>query len=249
MKINWETGIDMTRHACGTTVVLLYLSLAVPVLGQNYFLYAPKPVNAEEQAKTKEGILVREMTVQKGDTLSGLSHKFSGRSSYFPQILLFNDIKNPNLIYIGDSIKVPVSKGEATVRRKPSAAVAPKQKTTARPAAQPVGELTLSDLKKPDATRSRKRTQRERKQVQRTEAKKQHLPAAAIPAKSTTGAIAKETVSGHKLYDQAFAAYRQGDCKTAIELFDRYLADNSTAIQASDASLYKADCYLKLSGQ
>ena len=51
------------------------------------------------------------------------------------------------------------------------------------------------------------------------------------------------------LYDRAFAAYRRGDCKTALELFDRYLAEQPASSQAADASLYKADCYLKLSGQ
>ncbi len=52
-----------------------------------------------------------------------------------------------------------------------------------------------------------------------------------------------------KLFETAVKAYRQDDCRTALELLDRYLADNSGSPLAADATLYKAECYLKLSAQ
>jgi len=52
-----------------------------------------------------------------------------------------------------------------------------------------------------------------------------------------------------KLFETAVKAYRQDDCRTALELLDRYLADNSGAPLATGATLYKAACYLKLSVQ
>src|SRR6185369_7058551 len=109
MKFNWGTGTDMTRRACGTAAALLLFSLVSPALGQEYLLYSPKPLAPEETAQAKDGVLVREVPVQSGDTLSGISRRFSGHGSYYPQILLFNDIKNPNLIYAGDTLKVPVT--------------------------------------------------------------------------------------------------------------------------------------------
>lgn len=249
----------MTRYACGTTLALLLITLAVPVPGQDYLLYTPKQATAEEKQKAGEGILVRELTVQKGDTLSALSRRFSGRASYFPQILLFNEIKNPNLIYTGDSIKVPVTRSESAEKMTPKASSPSKvsashkksaaKKTAAKPAEQSVSELSLSDLKKTEVPRGKKQARHKQKNAPQTETKKPLVPHASKPAGSHTRAAAKEALAGQKLFDRAYAAYRQGDCKTALELFDRYLADNASASQAADASLYKADCYLKLSGQ
>lgn len=245
----------MTRHTCTPTVALLLLALAVPALGQNYFLYTPQPVSAEEKSSVKEGVLVREITVQKGDTLSALSRKFSGRASYYPQILLFNDIRNPHLIHIGDNLKVPVTKGElapptasaatrqTTAVTTPPAPTVPKQTTTAQP--DSISELSPGDLKPAAGATSGKQTKREQNQARKTKQKRKPKNEGATPA----ALASNKPTSGKKLYEKALAAYRQGNCKTALELFDRFLADYPAATQAPDASLYKADCYLKLSGQ
>lgn len=60
---------------------------------------------------------------------------------------------------------------------------------------------------------------------------------------------ATESVADQKLFESAVKAYRQDDYRTALELFDRYLANNSGSPLAADAGLYKAECYLKLSVQ
>jgi hypothetical protein len=57
-------------------------------------LYSPKAVESDAvPSGGEEGILVRGITIRKGDTLKKLSKKYRGRSSYFPQILLFNNIQ------------------------------------------------------------------------------------------------------------------------------------------------------------
>ena len=94
----------------------LALLLTSPVWGQDY-LYQPRPVAQGEQPPAGDGVLVREVLVKKGDTLSHLSKRFSGRGAYYPQILLFNSIKNPHLIYPGNLLRIPVSSHQAAPGR------------------------------------------------------------------------------------------------------------------------------------
>lgn len=258
----------MTRRLCGTAVALLLLALAPAAWSQQYFLYAPKAASPEDKVQAKDGVLVREVPVQRGDTLSGLSRKFSGHGSYYSQILLFNDIKDPNLIYAGKTLRVPVSK--AQVDEKVSRAPAPRQKkvaavgkgqpvATVPPAKQPVTgktpaepqtEISLSDLKRIDAVKHKKREVRKPKTaVVRKPAPVAEAPQAAAPVTEKAGPAVVETVSGQKLFERAVRSYRQEDCRVALELFERFLSDNPTSPLAADASLYKAECYLKLSSQ
>jgi len=241
----------MTRSASGLAAAILFIALAVPALGQNYFLYTPKPATVEERKQAKDSILVREVTVQKGDTLSALSRTYSGRSSYYPQILLFNNIRNPHLIHIGDNIKVPVTRDESAETKKKSAASAPKMASSAprkqeaaNPAVtQPVSELSLNDLKQTGTSIEKKKARREPRKASVREGKKRNTAEPALTAAQAT----KNSASGNALYEQAKAAYQKGDCTTALPLLDRFIADNPSSPQAAEASLSKADCYLKLS--
>ncbi|KAB0665352.1 tetratricopeptide repeat protein [Oryzomonas japonica] len=283
MKINLGTGTDMARRPWRTAAAALIFSLAVvPAWGEQQYLYTPKPVGPEEQGQGKDGILVREVPVEKGDTLSGISRRFSGHGSYYPQILLFNDVKNPNLIYAGSTLRVPVSAGQAAAaepsgaqpapaaRKKsvrhagkkapravqpPSAAVPAKRKQQSATGKAPGDhsmELSPSDLKRLDSGREKKAEARKRGVEGRQKAKAKQpvgedrvttsTPAASVPA--ATGEDA-----GQKLFAQAVKAYRQDDFRGALELFDRFLAKNPDSPLAADASLYKAECYLKLSSQ
>ena len=135
MKTSRETGTEMKRLTRGSALALLLLALATTTPAQNYFYYSPRPVSSEETGQLKGGVLVREITIRKGDTLSRLSRRFSGKGSYFPQILLFNDIKNPNLIYTGDLLKVPLAKSEAALQHSGEAGPHPKEPAAAE--AQP----------------------------------------------------------------------------------------------------------------
>lgn len=255
-----------------SAITALIASLALPAWGQHYQLYAPQPLQSGQKPSAQDGVVVQEIEIQKGDTLYGLSRKFSGKGMYYPQILLFNSIKNPDLIYPGKKLKVPVSNDASSAERveaKPSAA-APKvrsaavekknaakiparQTGTMAPAATASTDLSLSDLKttapgKGAASRHKKKTAGHSKKIASPEA----TSAPAIAAKPETVpalSVQPDAATGQKLFEAAVKAYRKDDCKTALELLDRYLADNAGSPLAADATLYKAECYLKLSAQ
>jgi LysM repeat protein len=285
MKINWGTGTDMARRPWGTAVAALIFSFAVPAWGEQQYIYSPKPAGPEEQGQGKDGILVREVPVEKGDTLSGISRKFSGHGTYYPQILLFNDVKNPNLIYAGSTIRVPVGKGpegeasearparkKATrhagkkashaVRTVPSAVLPSRHKERTATGKAPTGDQTMElspgDLKRLEIDREKKA------EVRKKRAHEQHKSVNERPQKAKQTVGEERTVeripdassaplpgeeAGQKLFARAVKAYHQDDFRTALDLFDRFLTANPGSPLAADASLYKAECYLKLSNQ
>lgn len=283
MKTNSGTGTDMTLHVRRTAVAFLLCSLALPAWGQQYYLYEPKPVSPDIKREAGDGVLVSEIPIHDGDTLFGISKKYSGHGTYYPQILLFNDIKDPNLIYTGDTIRIPLPKNgpaEAVTQPKQKHGKALKRKKTLKkrastspampaPAKASSGkdrtsstELSLSELKNLESGKGVRRSQK--KKGTDTTARKSAIDDAQlihrreeseVPAKQQkTGATparpdAVSTVAGQQLFEKAVKAYRQDDFRTALELFDRYLADNPNSPMAADASLYKAECYLKLSAQ
>lgn len=250
----------MTPRFGRTTLLVIMICIALPAWGQQYLLYVPQPAPADQQVPSQDGILVREIEIQKGDTLSKLSRRFSGHGMYFPQILLFNDIKNPNLIYTGNTLKVPVTQtatsassptgssakqkapGHKKSSRKSSDASPARKASAAAPASAASTELSLSDLNKVGA-KNDTTTRGSRKS-------KTSLPQESLTSTATRkdSAAAREA-AGQQLYEAAVKAFQQEDCRAALGLFDRYLADNSASPLAADANLYKAECYLKLSAQ
>lgn len=243
----------MTRTAQRMAMAFLLCSLTLPAWGQQYYLYEPKAVVPDGGEPTKDGVLVKEIPIRQGDTLYAISRKFSGHGTYYPQILLFNDIKNPNLIYTGDTLRIPLPHGEtaegslpaATPRaqsqksvkvRKQLSAALPRNVAGKR-AKLPVSELEKTGgVKEPRADQNRSRPD---------------LPLP-VPEPHKADVSVQRTVAadgGQQLFEKAVKAYRQDDCRTALELFDRYLADYPASAMAADASLYKAECYLKLSTQ
>jgi TolA-binding protein len=217
MKTNWETGTDMTECVFGLVMAIVLFAGVTPGWSQQQYLYAPRPVAAEEKVSREDGILVQEVPVRKGDTLSRISRRFSGRGSYFPQILLFNEIKDPNRIYTGTTLKIPVSRSSLTGQ----AAQSPMQsKKQGVPSAGPVAGSTSGELKKGTAVKEKKRVQKR-----------------------------KSAASEQRLFERAVKAYRRDDYRRALELFDRFLAAYPASALAADASLYKAECYLKQSSQ
>ncbi|MGD0586511.1 MAG: LysM peptidoglycan-binding domain-containing protein [Oryzomonas sp.] len=278
----------MARRTWGTAVAVLILLFVVPAWGEQQYLYSPKPVGPDEQGQGKEGILVREVPVVKGDTLSGISRRFNGHGSYYPQILLFNDVKNPDLIYAGSTLRVPVGKGPSaetskarpvpSARKKarrhagkkasragrvtPSAVLPSKHKeqpaTGKAPSGDQTMELSPSDLKRLEVGREKtagarkkgaaelhKRVSEKRQKVKQTVGEERAAGRATAPSSAP---LPGEEAS-QNLFAQAVKAYRQDDFRTALELFDRFLTANPGSPLAADASLYKAECYLKLSNQ
>lgn len=250
----------MKRCACGMAAAVLLL-VEAPTTGwsQQYYLYTPTTVASEGTVQNKDGILVQDVSVKKGDTLSGISRKFSGHGSYFPQILLFNDIKNPNKIYPGNVFKVPVSRnagpakgikspvkkeqaaevgGETAAPRNVDASSTQKQAPLVPYPARVVDDSS-NDLKKDDVVREKKRGTKEKAGKKQATHEKHHA-ATVAPVDSS---------AGQKLFERAVKAYRQDEYRSALELFDKFLAENQASPLAADASLYKAECYLKLSAQ
>ena len=79
--------------------------------------------------------------------------------------------------------------------------------------------------------------------------KDQPVPSHTRAESSAKQPSGSKAVAGQKLFDAAARAYRSNDCRTALGLLDRYLTENPGSPLAADASLYKADCYMKMSAQ
>lgn len=241
----------MTRRASGLTLAAL-LALSAPAFAQQYFLYSPAPFAEEEKDRPHDGVLVREVPVKKGDTLYGLSRRFSGHGSYFSQILLFNNISNPNLIYAGDTLRVPVTstEGEKTRTRKGGKASSRKGSPAASATQEPSSVGRTPAEKK--SSRSRATVPESITEHQPT-TKRPSVPeppsrTSSAPEKAAAPAPQTES-AGQKLYERAMRAYRQEDCRNALDLFDQFLAADPASPLAADANLYKAECYLKMSAQ
>ncbi|MHB8056267.1 MAG: LysM peptidoglycan-binding domain-containing protein [Desulfuromonadaceae bacterium] len=257
----------MTPRFGRTTLIVIMICIALPAWGQRNLLYVPQPAPADQQVSSQDGILVREIDIQKGDTLYKLSRRFSGHGMYFPQILLFNDIKDPNLIYTGNTLKVPVTRAETPASdraassqtgspvkqkapdrkkspRKSNDASPARKASAAAPASAAITELSLSELNKGEAKKSKPAK----------ESRKSIIPVKKGPtqeslSKKREDSTAAKAAAGQQLYQAAVKAFQQEDCRTALGLFDRYLAENPASSLAADANLYKAECYFKLSAQ
>ena len=207
----------MIRSACSKAVALIVLALAAPALSQQQYLYSPTQVDSDVSVPSGDGILVREMVIKKGDTLSGISKKTTGRGYYYPQILLFNDIKNPNLIHTGKVLRVPVINDSM------------KKSAQKKAAGKSASKKLLAKHRGASAER-----QGSTKLVQKQ-------------SQANGNVDLPEKTGPSTLFNQGLKAYQQGDCRSAIERFDRFLAESPSSPLAADASLYKADCYLKFS--
>jgi hypothetical protein len=105
-----------TTYLIITCFLITFLfSYVIPASSDEYYLYAPKPVEtAQVPQDPADGVLVKSITIRRGDTLSALSREYGGRRAYYPQILLFNKIKNPNRIFAGNKLLVPLQRKEKT---------------------------------------------------------------------------------------------------------------------------------------
>jgi TolA-binding protein len=220
---------------------LIFSGFVLAVLGgeavaSEYYLYTPSPVSKEQVAeKGKEDIAVQEITVVKGDCLSRISRRFTGKGAYYPQILLFNDIKNPNLIHTGQTLRIPLplrakathaehvqpSVGTTPATEEHNASVAAAVPTAAADTAAPA----VSSLKPAKSKRLKRSTKTGK-----------HLV--------TPPADPEQT-----LFSQGVKAYKSGACTAAVKHFNRFLANHPNSPLAADAALYRADCYLKQAGE
>jgi len=136
----------MARGVSIALVIILAGAISSAAIGDEYYLYKPDKVQKQNIPTPGDGVLTKTITIQSGDTLSKLSRKFSGRSAFFPQILLFNKIKDPDLIYAGAQLRVPLTQPAAlsgTEEKQPVEAAGSK-KLSARKQAKKHGRSTRS---------------------------------------------------------------------------------------------------------
>ena len=55
--------------------------------------------------ETPEGTI--EYVVEEGDTLGGIALKLFGNAAYYEQLALYNNMEDPNKLYVGDIIEIP----------------------------------------------------------------------------------------------------------------------------------------------
>jgi TolA-binding protein len=223
----------------------------------------------------KNGVPYREVTVKKGDTLIGIARKFSKDGAFYVEVMRFNDLDNPDQLVDGDVIKVPLVREKKAKQAKPVVAApkTPVAKTVAQPAVfvrstsarrmtplllkPPVTLVTpaiaqaVSEIKQAFANHTA--SARKKLSLPDTAVVKE-APAETAPKPVATVAEKKpifdnHSTSGPQLFERAVKAYRGGDCPTALNLFNRFLADYSSTLLAADAHLFIADCYLRLSGK
>ena len=229
------------------TLPSLLAALLTPVLscGEDFLLYTPKPAEGDQApASPDQGVLVRRVTVKRGDTLANLSRKYIGRGSWFPQVLLFNSIKNPDLIYIGDKLLVPVPPGKAAATEKKGTperkhAKGKKRHAKNRHKAVTKPEAVVSGIAKPEAAKPEA-------------SKPETVKPETIKRKSSRSAKARERHVGsgeQESFLQAKLAYMKGDYQKSLALFTEFLRKYPHSTSSADASLYRADCLLHLSGQ
>lgn len=206
MKTNWGTGTDMARGVTITLVIILVGAVSSASAAEEYYLYKPEKVKTQNIPDPGSGVLTKNIAIQKGDTLKKLSARYSGRSAFFPQILLFNRIKNPDLIYAGAQLQVPLSQNAS---------------------------LSAPEKEKPGVIRKRKR-------ATHTSAVRREKRIQSAPIVSG--------MAGGRLFKRGVKAFEARDYRQAIDIFDDFLATYPNSPNAADATLYRAECYEKLSG-
>lgn len=214
-------------------IKLLLLVSLLPAVAESseYTLFSPRPMEGEPTMPARgEGLLVRRITIKPGDTLSKLSMDFNGKASYYPQILLLNDIKNPHLIFAGRELLVPIINQESLAGK-----TAP-----AKTGLQPVSKESTSKAEQPEKTAAKAAVPAEKSRAKR---------AGKAVQQSQPGTGQTDDKGEQDSYATAFSAYRKNNYQKSLALFSRFLEQYPSSSHAPEASFYKAESLLKLSGQ
>jgi len=211
--------------------MLLFVSIPLGAQGSEYMLFSPRSVEGEVHMPERgKEVLVKQITIKKGDTLSQLSRDFSGKGSYFSQILLFNNINDPDRIFAGKKLLVPISI------------------ETARSKSPDTGESISRSVNKGSVAKSG---------PTKTAVVKPAAPANEIRPVSAAKVAKEKKLMPEELADKkaqdsyllAIDAYREGKYQESLLLFSSFLELYPSSSLAADASLYKAESLLKLSRQ
>ena len=69
----------MTRGVSTALVIILTGAVSTASATEGYYLYKPEKAQSQKIPAPGEGVLTKTITIQKGDTLSRLSRRYSGR--------------------------------------------------------------------------------------------------------------------------------------------------------------------------
>ena len=232
-----------TLRLVASSLVLSLASLA-SAGGAEYLRYAPQPSEGKPLSGPDEGILVKRITIEKGDTLYSLSRKYSGKGTYFSQILLFNEIDNPNLIYAGKGLLVPLPSGQGEGVAAPArhAGHGAKGKTESKRQAVITTAPKGSKESKQQVVKVPQAAPRPASAPKASEASVTKAPSP--PPSTRKGDETEQT-----LFEKGVSAYKSGQYQQSLDAFDRFLARYPASPLVPDATLYRADALMKMAGQ
>jgi hypothetical protein len=101
---------------------------------------SPRTITAHLDAVVKSATpAARSYTVQPGDTLYGISHRYWGNGNYWPALYQANrsKISDPNLIYAGQVVTIPSGRHQASSAPAPSASSTSASSTSASSTSAP----------------------------------------------------------------------------------------------------------------
>lgn len=85
----------------------VYATITMREYRQLSAVQVSKTGNATRSIEKKTSSTPQTYTVKKGDTLSAICRKYYGDSTLYSKLAKYNGIKNPNLIRVGQIIKLP----------------------------------------------------------------------------------------------------------------------------------------------
>ena len=199
-------------------VVVAMNGFSSPAASEEYLLYTPVPTAAPSlPADPAKGILTKTVTIQPGDTLTKISRAHSGRGSYFPQILLFNSIKNPDKIRAGAQLRVPMTRVAV-------------QKATPGVRKGGIKGIRPHHARKGGIKGVRPHHARKGGVLASSKAVRQDKPGR--PAEN-------------ELFARGVNLFKKGAYEKAAAVFEEFGRAYPDSRRAADAALYKADCFMK----
>lgn len=180
-------------------------------------------------------------TVQKGDTIYKISRKFVGDNSLAKAIIKENNLKNPDKIYVGDTLEIP-TKAEAAKMQTSTATTAQAQtkntmvatqKTYVAPKAQKTVKTTYT-APKANYTKQAQTVKTQNTQVAKTTQTQQATQKAYVAPKATTTQktyVAPKTTTTQKAVKTTYTAPKAQATKQTTQ--NTYVAPKATTQKAT----------------
>lgn len=225
--------------ACAFAILFVSQAASARSTDPEETLLVPVPANADLSASHKpvpEDIKVlSRLTVRKGDSLWRISKRALGRGSYYPQILAFNQIENPDRIYEGRTLLMPA--GPLTRHPELASRFAGKSATIEFPAV--AGSAEAEPALIPPSGMGREDEPRPK------EVRGKRTGAVVAPGGMRKG-------SGEEAEARTIADWAdQGKCDHVVAAADRFLAKHRDSAYLATVLWQQAECYrsMALQGQ